>query len=249
MKNLFIKEKDTDIIHHNTKKYTAPISVSASNYFSFENNLLNAIENGDSKLLDALWNSPTGIVLGNIPSAFKQPIYVGLPLLTIMRRAAIIGGADIEDAFLVYDSFSNILIKEKTSADSYITVAEASYTFCKLVEKRQTLGRNSLYAKKCTQYISTHIGDKITINDLSIVCGQSPRQVSRIFKLCFNMGVAEFISSERIQMAKELLSSSNAKIVEIGNSLGFSSQSHFTKVFSDHLGCTPKEYRNRSKQL
>lgn len=49
-----------------------------------------------------------------------------LPLLAIMRHAAILGGADIEETFKLFDSYIVTIIKQKTSADSLITVTEAS---------------------------------------------------------------------------------------------------------------------------
>lgn len=246
--NIAPVNRENDFINYPDNAHS-PASVNMHNYFRFENSLAAAIEEGDKTKLDALINSYSTITLGEIPGAFASPIFICMPLLAIMRRSAILGGADINDTFKCYDQYADIIIHQKAPADGILTMTEASYAFCNLVETKLSLGHHSTNAKKCVQYIRSNISKKITIDDLALVCGQSPRQVSRIFSICFNSGVSEFINAERVKLAKEFLSSSNAKLVDISNHLGFSNQSHFTKVFSQYTGCTPLEYRNRSKQL
>ncbi|MBP3325216.1 MAG: helix-turn-helix domain-containing protein [Coprococcus sp.] len=46
-------------------------------------------------------------------------------------------------------------------------------------------------------------------------------------------------------MAENLLKYSDFSAIDISNDLCFSSHSHFIKVFKEHTGYTPKEYRNR----
>ncbi len=218
-------------------------------YFFFENSLFSAIESGDREKITLLWNTYPGILLNNVPPSFSPPIFMGLPALAVMRRAAILGGAGMEEAFAIYDHYADELMNKKTSVDNHLIVTEASYVFQELVEKKSNYGKYSVSMQKCIQYIHSHISEKITIADLSYVCGQSTRQVSRIFEHCLNSGVSEYITFERIKQAKEIIASTNTPIVEIGNNLGFASQSYFTKIFSQYVGCTPKEYRIRSGQL
>jgi hypothetical protein len=50
--------------------------------------------------------------------------------------------------------------------------------------------------------------------------------------------------AHRISRARNMLRNERTPIVEISNSLGFASQSHFTNAFRDNLGVTPNAYRN-----
>ena len=67
------------------------------------------------------------------------------------------------------------------------------------------------------------------------------------FKQITGMTLTDFILSEKTEEAKRLLISTDKSLLAIGEYLGFSSQSHFTKVFKKYSGKTPSEYRNRSK--
>lgn len=249
LKENFMIEEYIGLEKNNSKEMSLQSQNSVKNYVDFEDKLVSAIVSGEHKNLDKLWERPTSIVMNHVPMEFNLPVYEGIPILSVMRRAAIQSGANMNDAFRVYDLYASRLINKKTSVDNYVIMTEASYSFCELVEKRMKFGQYSSSAQKCVNYIYDHIGEKITISDLALVCGQSSRQVSRIFEHCFGTGVAQYIISERIKIAKEMIVSTQTPIVEIGNQLGFSSQSHFSKVFLQYVGCTPKTYRNRSAQL
>ncbi len=49
----------------------------------------------------------------------------------------------------------------------------------------------------------------------------------------------------RTDYAKRLLSTTNLTILEISYKLGYSSISHFSKLFKQEVGLTPSEYRER----
>lgn len=50
--------------------------------------------------------------------------------------------------------------------------------------------------------------------------------------------------SERVARAKLLLAQSRWTVGYIGVELGFSSHSHFTKVFHGMVGVTPRQFRD-----
>jgi YesN/AraC family two-component response regulator len=43
--------------------------------------------------------------------------------------------------------------------------------------------------------------------------------------------------------AKKLLKTTNAKVYEISDKLGYKDVAHFTKLFKKHFGISPTEYR------
>ncbi|WED23350.1 AraC family transcriptional regulator [Vibrio sp. JC009] len=63
------------------------------------------------------------------------------------------------------------------------------------------------------------------------------------FRQQFNMGVAGWIQSHRIGLAKERLADPSETITQIALDLGYQSGSYFSKVFKQHTNLTPKEFR------
>jgi AraC family transcriptional regulator len=57
------------------------------------------------------------------------------------------------------------------------------------------------------------------------------------------MSPHRFINMERIAKARELLIERDWNVAYIGAELGFSSHSHFTKVFHSVVGMTPSQFR------
>ena len=71
----------------------------------------------------------------------------------------------------------------------------------------------------------------------------SPAQFCRTFKVITGETPKRYALKIKIERAKELLSHSNLSVGEISVNLGFSNQSHLTRVFRDVVGVPPLEYR------
>jgi AraC-like DNA-binding protein len=54
----------------------------------------------------------------------------------------------------------------------------------------------------------------------------------------------EFIQLKLIEVAKERIFDPNKSLSQIAFDLGFKYPQHFTRVFKQHVGVSPKEYRN-----
>ncbi|MCD7909003.1 MAG: helix-turn-helix transcriptional regulator, partial [Clostridium sp.] len=51
----------------------------------------------------------------------------------------------------------------------------------------------------------------------------------------------DYVTQLRLNRAKELLMSTRMSVKEITAACGYYSQSHFTRLFLEHEGCTPSE--------
>jgi AraC-like DNA-binding protein len=70
--------------------------------------------------------------------------------------------------------------------------------------------------------------------------------LSALFKKTEQITITDYILREKVKLAKNLLTYSEYTIEHIGLYLGFSSQSHFGKVFKKYTGVTPNLYRQRN---
>ena len=69
--------------------------------------------------------------------------------------------------------------------------------------------------------------------------------LSRLYKGKWSQPIRRLIAEERVVTAKNMLRHSEMTASAIATSLGFSSQSYFTRVFRERTGFTPSEFRKR----
>lgn len=102
---------------------------------------------------------------------------------------------------------------------------------------------DSALVEKIQKYIVLHIHQEITREEIAQAVYLSPDYVARIFKRETGLTLNAYIVEKRIGLAKQLLSSTEIPVGDISSNLGYSSFSHFTKLFKNSEGVTPSEYR------
>lgn len=75
----------------------------------------------------------------------------------------------------------------------------------------------------------------------------STAHISRIFKEEMKMTVLEYINRQRIELAKQLLVSSDVAVEDIVTEIGYMNTSSFIRKFRRAEGVTPGEYRKRGR--
>ncbi len=93
-------------------------------------------------------------------------------------------------------------------------------------------------------YIRQHLHEPISLARLSQYASYSPYHFIRIFKDQMGLTPQYFISSLRMQRAKELLLSTHFPVRDVANELGYQSLGTFTTRFSKAVGMTPSEFRH-----
>ena len=83
----------------------------------------------------------------------------------------------------------------------------------------------------------------ISINQLAGKFGMSTRTLNRRFKAALGISPLRFLQEIRINIAKDLLKTSNLSINEIVDKVGYQDTAFFTALFKKHLATTPIAYR------
>ncbi|WP_158795357.1 AraC family transcriptional regulator [Pedobacter sp. L105] len=92
-------------------------------------------------------------------------------------------------------------------------------------------------------YIRENLSEKISVDLLSGKACMSKATFYRLFKRELGISPNDFILSEKITKAKQLLSNPAAKIAAVSYELGFSDVNYFIKVFKKIAGKTPGNYQ------
>ena len=110
----------------------------------------------------------------------------------------------------------------------------------------QTSG-NERVVDSIIQYINEHYCDNLSTTILSEQFGLSSNYITNLLKQELGVRYNDYITQLRMDHAKELLLTTNESVKSITFACGYYSQSHFTKLFVEREGCTPIEYRKKSK--
>jgi AraC family transcriptional regulator len=98
---------------------------------------------------------------------------------------------------------------------------------------------------RVTNYIEENLTKDLTLAEIAEVAHMSPHYFSRVFRKSTGTPPHRYVIDRRIEKAKTLLSDKHLPLVEVGLSVGFQNQSHFTTLFHKRTGLTPKVYRSR----
>jgi len=85
---------------------------------------------------------------------------------------------------------------------------------------------------------------RVTEEEVATYLGYHRNYLARIFKQTTGMTVHEYSKDSLMKEAAHLLTESDLSISEIIARLGFENRTHFYKIFTDHFGMSPAEYRN-----
>lgn len=86
-----------------------------------------------------------------------------------------------------------------------------------------------------------HIGEPITIKELSRKVAINECYLKKGFKEMFGTTIFDFYQSQRMEHAKYLLYEKGLSVTEVSLMLGYSSISHFSTAFKKHTGLKPCE--------
>lgn len=218
--------------------------------YLFEQRLMDCIEKGDKeRLLSTLKYDQTKFTaaLCEDDNLLRQRKNEFICACTLATRAAIRGGMNVEQAY----AMGNYYIKQNESLlNSELvgkTVNEMFLDFTMRVESLVKINPFSSMVKDCIVYINDHVHDAISIQDMADKIGVSKNHLLMKFREETKQSMVDYIKNVKISEAKLLLEFSNMPIVEISESLSFSSQSFFTATFREFCKQTPKEYRTTHK--
>ena len=94
---------------------------------------------------------------------------------------------------------------------------------------------------KAREILLQHIGEPITIKELSRKVAINECYLKKGFKELFGTTIFDFYQSQRMEHARYLLYEKGLSVTEVSIMLGYSSISHFSTAFKKHTGLKPCE--------
>lgn len=120
----------------------------------------------------------------------------------------------------------------------------------KTLNKTQSLSTKSrLKLQEAIDLIESDVANYTTVKDLAKRVGANEKTLQAAFKQYFNSTVNSYVRNFRVYKAKMYLETSDLGIAEIAYKLGLNSPNHLSKLFKLYYGCSPSEYRNKTKYV
>jgi two-component system, sensor histidine kinase ChiS len=102
------------------------------------------------------------------------------------------------------------------------------------------------FTQKCYATIQEHLDDsQLSVEKLSELMNINRSHFQRKIKTLTGFSPSELIRTIRLEKAKEMLLKKEGNITETAYATGFTSQSYFTKCFSEHFGYPPSQVGER----
>lgn len=100
------------------------------------------------------------------------------------------------------------------------------------------------------EYIRAHYNDpELTNQAVAKAFNYHPHYLSQMLKCATGQTLHQFVTGYRLQMARQLLVSTDDSISTIAWKTGFQSTAYFIKLFRQESGVTPGTYRKRHKHI
>ena len=214
------------------------------NTYDLEQRLTALIRKGDTAALRDWLSSAPAVRSGVIaPDQLRQTKNLFIVTATIASRAAIRGGMAQEDAFSLSDSYIQkcelLTDPARITNLQYHMIVE----FTERVERLHLGQKPTKLTVDVANYVQRHLSEPISAEAIAKELYMSRPYLSRRFKEDSGQTVKDFILKEKTEEAKRLLRYSDKPLLAISVYLGFSSQSHFCRVFRRYTGINPGEYR------
>jgi AraC family transcriptional regulator len=97
--------------------------------------------------------------------------------------------------------------------------------------------------RRVLSHIEAHLHQSMSLRDMAELVQMSPYHFGRLFKQSTGLSPHQYLLHQRVSRAKEMLLAETLSIAEISRRLGFASRAHFTTVFRNQVGITPRDYR------
>lgn len=140
------------------------------------------------------------------------------------------------------------LWKQSISENKYVLSLRCEglllYSFSVLQEQEvELVDEHGTLTEKIKSYIDEHFADaEISLEGISKIFSYNKKYISTAFKKEFHLGIAEYISTLRVQYACTLMNYGISSVGEIAQQCGFSDPQYFSRVFKNKIGVSPKEY-------
>lgn len=164
-------------------------------------------------------------------------IRIGLVLIQMAAEAGAVQAQRKGQTFL----------RKISRADGWTDIEEKVDLFYEyLTQKNEEKGDMSLLMKKALENIREYYNQGITLEEIAEKLHVTEEYLSGQFRKETGRTFTEIIRKYRIENMKELLTTTNCKLNQIAELVGYADPKYMSRVFKEETGMLPLEYRKKN---
>ena len=101
--------------------------------------------------------------------------------------------------------------------------------------------------RNAVRYMEEQFAGSLALPDVAAHVGLSPEYLSRLFKEETGVKFVVYLNNLKLKHALHLLETTNLKVYEVAEQVGYSNLSYFSTVFKKNFGQNPFDYKNNCK--
>lgn len=236
-----------DIRYFNEPKFQKdiPISMLEQRYES-ENRILEAVSRGDEEAaVEAMHQHSRFTYGGRFEGSLYQQKNRMIVFNTLLRKA--IEPSKVHPYYIDAISSKYARIIEEADEVPEELMWQMVRDYCAYV-RRYSLKEYSPAVQKVMNYVNLNVAEPLTLKSLAAMCFISPSYLSALFKQEAGTTLIDYINTQRVNRAAQLLEHSSHAIAAVAEEVGILDVNYFTKIFKKTLGVTPTRYRREHKE-
>jgi len=207
-----------------------------------EAQLLQKIETGDKSGSQEILNEILGHIFFSSSGSIEVMRARVIELVVLLSRAAIKGGADVEQIFGLNYMYLNKITGFRNIDEIAYWLSGILNRFTDQVFSLANV-KHADVIYRAVDHVRKNYMNRITLEETAARVFLSPAYFSRIFKEEMGDNFNAYVNGVRVEAARRLLLNETISLVDVSTMVGFEGQSYFSKVFKKLVGVTPGRYR------
>lgn len=221
-----------------------PVAMLEQRYES-ENRILDAVSRGDDEAaIEAMHQHSRFTYGGRFEGSLYQNKNRMIVFNTLLRKA--IEPSKVHPYYIdaISGKYARLIEEADEIPDDMMWQMVRDY--CAYV-RRYSLKEYSPAVQKVMNYVNLNVAEPLTLKSLATMCFISPSYLSALFKQETGTTLIDYINTQRVNRAAQLLEQNNHTIASVAEEVGILDVNYFTKIFKKTLGVTPTRYRREHK--
>ena len=114
-------------------------------------------------------------------------------------------------------------------------------------EQQRCAGIRPEVLARVLHLIDQRFNEPLRVEDLGRHACLSPFHFARMFKISVGQAPHAYLTTKRMQHARDLLAGTSIPIAEVARRVGFRTQAHFSGVVRKQVGVTPGQFRREHR--